>query len=79
MFIIECSENMTNGRDTFENAHSFVRDTTDQMFITSLHTLLPVLFSLSRSGVDVYIDVCIICSAHLWYSSIAKYSSQILV
>lgn len=50
---------MTNGRDTFGNAHSFVRDTTDQMFITSLHTLLSVFFSLSRTWVDVYIDVCI--------------------
>lgn len=60
MFIIESSESMTNGRDTFENAHSFVRDTTDQMLITSLHALLPVLFSLSRSWVDVYIDVCIV-------------------
>lgn len=59
MFLIENSENMTNGRDTFGNAHSFVRDTTDQMFITSLHALFPVFFSLSRSWVDVYIDVCI--------------------
>ena len=51
---------MTNDRDTFGNAHSFVRDTTDQMLITSLHALLPVRFSLSRSWVDVYIDVCIV-------------------